>query len=276
MLNKITESNVDPWEFLEAVGSDNNNPTQCLKSWESRGEEEFAWDDVNNIALPLELVEKAQQEEMSYMKGKIFKVVKKSEAWRITGKAPLSTKWVDTDKTHGIGVPVIRSRWLPEGQRRCVQRYTATPLEMMRFIMSRQATHRKDGRERKSMYLDKKKAHVIPLFSICVAGARLLWESWTRGNFRSRSRRILRRKLFAMRTWNGTPPLKWWAAGWPKNVTTREISVSDCEKHARCGTLCKQLPGLRLNQSWSIELWQSTVMACLLYGCEVHFFSQGI
>ena len=49
---------------------------------------------------------------MSYMKGKIFKVVKKSEAWRITGKAPISTKWVDTDKTHGIGVPVIRSEWV--------------------------------------------------------------------------------------------------------------------------------------------------------------------
>ena len=42
--------------------------------------------------------------------------------------------------------------------------FSATPpLEMMRFIMSRQATHRKDGRERKSMYLDIKKAHVIPL-----------------------------------------------------------------------------------------------------------------
>ena len=40
--------------------------------------------------------------------------------------------------------------------------------------------------------------------------------------------------------------------------------------------LCKQLPGLRLNHSWSIKLWQSTVMACLLYGCEVQFFSQAI
>ena len=37
--------------------------------------------------------------------------------------------------------------------------------------------------------------------------------------------------------------------------------------------LCKQLRGLRLNHSWSIKLWQSTVMACLLYGCEVQFFS---
>ena len=52
-VEKITEGNVDPWEFLEAAGCDNDSPTQCLKTWESRGEEEFAWDDVNNIALPL-------------------------------------------------------------------------------------------------------------------------------------------------------------------------------------------------------------------------------
>ena len=37
--------------------------------------------------------------------------------------------------------------------------------------------------------------------------------------------------------------------------------------------LCKQLPGLRFNHSWSIKLWQSTVMACLLYGCEMQYFS---
>ena len=75
-VEKITEGNVDPWEFLEAVGSDNNNPTQCLKPLESRGENGLAWDDVNSIALPLELVKKARQEEMSYMKGDFFQVVK--------------------------------------------------------------------------------------------------------------------------------------------------------------------------------------------------------
>ena len=49
---------------------------------------------------------------MSFLKGKIFKVVNKSEAWRIAGKAPISTKWADTEKTHGIGEPMIRSRWV--------------------------------------------------------------------------------------------------------------------------------------------------------------------
>ena len=169
-VEKISEGNVDPWEFLEAVGNDNNNSTQCLKPWESRGEEEFAWDDVNNIALPLELVKTARQEEMSHIEGKIFKVVKKSEPWRITGKASISTKWVNTDETHGIGVPVIWSKWVARDFKDPKEKdredlFNATqPLEMMRFIMSRQATHRKDDRERKSMYLDIKKAHVLPLW----------------------------------------------------------------------------------------------------------------
>ena len=58
------------------------------------------------------MVRKARREEMEHMKGKIFKVVKKEEAWRVTGKAPMSTKWVDTDKTHGTAEPTVRSRWV--------------------------------------------------------------------------------------------------------------------------------------------------------------------
>ena len=46
------------------------------------------------------------------MKGKIFTVVEKSEAWEMTGKASMSTKRVDTDKTHGTGEPMVRSRWV--------------------------------------------------------------------------------------------------------------------------------------------------------------------
>ena len=59
---------------------------------------EYAWDDVNNMELPIEKVCEAREEEMKYMKGKTFKVVKKSEAYRVTGKGLISTKWVDTDK----------------------------------------------------------------------------------------------------------------------------------------------------------------------------------
>ena len=73
---------------------------------------EYAWDDVNNMELPIEKVREAREEGMKYMKGKTFKVVKKSEAYGVTGKGLLSTKWVDTDKSHGNGEIFVRSRWV--------------------------------------------------------------------------------------------------------------------------------------------------------------------
>ena len=103
------------------------------------------------------------------MKGKIFKVVEKEEAWRVTGKAPISTKWVDTDKTHGTKEAMVRSRWVARDfkDRKDKDRedlFSATPpIELMRFVLSRQATKRKDGIERKTMFLDVKKAHLAPL-----------------------------------------------------------------------------------------------------------------
>ena len=49
---------------------------------------EYAWDDVNNMELPIAKVRDAREE------------VKKS-----------STKWVGTDKSHGNGEIFVRSRW---------------------------------------------------------------------------------------------------------------------------------------------------------------------
>jgi hypothetical protein len=155
---------IDPWEFLENTKAEESGE-------EVKAEEvgEYAWDDVNDIPLPLDMVKAARFEEMGHMKGKIFKVVKKEEAWRVTGKAPISTKWVDTDKTHGTGEPLVRSRWVardfkdPKGKDR-EDLFSATPpLEMIRLMLSRQATLRADGKERKTMYLDIKKAHLAPL-----------------------------------------------------------------------------------------------------------------
>ena len=118
---------------------------------------------MNDIALPIDLVRKAREEEMGHMKDKIFKVVQRSEAWRVTGKAPISTKWVDTDKTHGTGEPMVRSRWVARdfkgpNEKDREDLFGATPpIELMRFMLSRQATRRKDGQVRKTMYLDVKR-----------------------------------------------------------------------------------------------------------------------
>ena len=152
---------MDPWDMLE--GGQEVGRLDVEKNWN-----EVAWDDVNDIELPIEMVRAARREEMEHMRGKIFTVVKKAEAWARTGKAPTSTKWVDTDKTHGTGESMVRSRWVASGfkdprERDRADLFSATPpLELLRLMLSRQATVRVDGRERKSMYLDIKKAHLTP------------------------------------------------------------------------------------------------------------------
>jgi len=193
-ISAIIEDGGDPWEimsstklwsrdtgeYLKTLEDHDEDHTakvwssdydECLKTLQGHHEmEEYAWDDVNDIRLPLELVRKAREEEMTHMKGKIFKVVKKPEAWERTGRAPISTKWVDTDKTHGTGEPVVRSQWVARDFKDPLDKdredlFSATPpLEMQRLVLSRQATVRPDGLARKMMYLDVKKAHLAPLF----------------------------------------------------------------------------------------------------------------
>ena len=165
----MVSGEIDPWEFLENTARDEGDGDMKTLEGYDYAEGEYAWDDVNDIALPLELVKKERKEEMGHMKGKIFEVVKKEEAWRVTGKAPISTKWVDTDKTHGTGEPLVRSRWVARDFKDAKEKdredlFSATPpIEMIRFMLSRQATVRKDKKERKTMYLDIKKAHLAPL-----------------------------------------------------------------------------------------------------------------
>ena len=130
---------------------------------------ETAWDDVNaNAELPIKEVKDARIEEMGHIKEKVFEIVKRKESYEKTGKAPKSTKWVDTDKSHGQGQVLVRSRWVARdfktrGERDREYLFCATPpLELLRFMVSKQATASKTGKVRKSMFIDVKKAHLIP------------------------------------------------------------------------------------------------------------------
>ena len=169
--------------FREAATSSGDHPQYSedadidqvmMEEWvhieqvEEREVEKYAWDDVNDIPLPLEKVIEARREEIGFMKGKTFEVVKIEEALRVTGKKPIGTRWVDTDKSHGVGEMVVRSRWVARDFKDKKEKdrhdlFSATPpVEIIRYMLSRQATKRQDGRERKSMYIDVKKAHLMP------------------------------------------------------------------------------------------------------------------
>ena len=101
------------------------------------------------------------------MKGRgIWKEVPISECWEKTGNAPVSIKWVDTDK--GIGEDVnVRCRLVARdfkgGDKDRDDLFAETPpLEAKRLLCSRAATQRRDLQWRKLMFIDPKKAHLNP------------------------------------------------------------------------------------------------------------------
>ena len=73
---------------------------------------EEAWGDDNEVwKLPVDEVRAASKEEVDYMVGrKIWDVRPIEECWRVTGKAPVSTRWADTDKGLMTGQMLIGSR----------------------------------------------------------------------------------------------------------------------------------------------------------------------
>ena len=69
-----------------------------------------AWDDVHGDELNMKLVRKAWKEEIDYMKFRgIWEICDEDEAWQETGRGPVSTKWVDTNKGT-TEEPLVRCR----------------------------------------------------------------------------------------------------------------------------------------------------------------------
>ena len=75
-------------------------------------EERTAWDDVKGGKLNVKDVEAARREEVGYMQKRgIWSEMPIEECWQKTCRAPISIRWVDTDK--GIDGHVdVRSRLL--------------------------------------------------------------------------------------------------------------------------------------------------------------------
>ena len=134
---------------------------------------EEAWDDVKGGALKVEDVKGARKEEVGYMvKRRVWVEVPVGDCWRRTGKAPISTRWVDTNKG-SEEAPDVRCRLVARdfkgkesGGRE--ELFAATPpTEAERLALSRAATVKRDKRglrvARKVMFIDAKKAHLNPL-----------------------------------------------------------------------------------------------------------------
>ena len=82
----MIEEDSDLKEFREAKRI-------MIEDFDKNHREDIAWDDVNNIELPMHLVKIARNEEAGYMnKRGIWTFVDRSEAFRKTGKAPIGSR----------------------------------------------------------------------------------------------------------------------------------------------------------------------------------------
>ena len=126
-----------------------------------------AWDDVHGGALPIEEVRKAQKEEVTYMQRmKIWELRPIEECYEKTGKEPVSVWWVDTNKGTFDHLNIRCSLAARDFKGKYKLRddlFAETPsLEVVRMILSRAATRRRDRKMRKVMFIDARKAHLNP------------------------------------------------------------------------------------------------------------------
>ena len=124
---------------------------------------EQAWDDVRGGELDWEQVQKARLEEVEYMRKRgLWKVVPRAQA---EGKKVTSVKWVDTNKGTEED-PMIRCRLVARDFRAADRDredlFAATPPWELKKLLMSQAAFRGDGRKRKILLIDVKKAHLNP------------------------------------------------------------------------------------------------------------------
>ena len=84
------------------------------------------------------------------------------EAWNVTGRAPIGSKWIDINKGDAVH-PDYRSRWVAQEIRRgkVAEFFASTPpLEALRLLLSHVTTSRTTGGQRRKVsFIDVRRAY---------------------------------------------------------------------------------------------------------------------
>jgi hypothetical protein len=136
---------------------------QAPASTNGNWNDDWCVDDVSGEFLDPQLVKAAREEEMTFLKTKrVYDKVPIEEARRITGKAPIGTRWIDINKGDEAN-PDYRSRWVAqEINRGKVAEYFAStpPLEALRMLMSHMASNTGEkGAPIKMLFIDVRRAY---------------------------------------------------------------------------------------------------------------------
>ena len=121
-------------------------PAQPVASEEATGQ--VTYDELTGEPLPADLVRASRQEEVEFMEGwRCWERVSCEDAWRLGGKRPLRTRWVDVNKGDAGG-PDARCRLVAKdfAMQRVDSLFAATPtLEALRLLLSNLASRGGSG-----------------------------------------------------------------------------------------------------------------------------------
>ena len=140
IMSKGKVDDMDIEDVINLVHADDEFEGNDIYSMDNAGN---YTDDVKGGSLDPAEVLKARAEEMSYIsKHKLYDKVPRSLCYEKTGKAPIRSGWVDTNKGTSKE-PNFRSRWVAKEYRRnaCAELFAvAPPLEALRMLLSRGAS----------------------------------------------------------------------------------------------------------------------------------------
>ena len=152
---------------LEMDGSDSDMPLLAADDVDDHPEDDFeAFDDAKGGKLDMKLVRTARAEEMAFVKERqVYEYASTKKCHERTGRPPVGTKWVDTNKGDDQN-PQYRSRLVATEVRKpwSEKWFAATPpLETLRLLVALAARGSpKTGKPRRILLLDVSRAHWYP------------------------------------------------------------------------------------------------------------------
>ena len=129
-----------------------------------QSETQLTYDENTGVKLPDDLVRKAKEEEIAeYHKHNVYTKCPRSEAFAVTGKAPIGVRWMIVNKGDENN-PNIRARLVAKEIKKDKRQdfFSATPpLEAKKALFSQCVSRRaKSGKALKLRFIDIKKAYL--------------------------------------------------------------------------------------------------------------------
>lgn len=128
----------------------------------------IATDDVTGKPLDAKMVRAAREDEMAELERlRVYDVVDLEECWHLTGRPPITAKWIDTNKGDDLK-PKYRSRFVARQIRQLhggssrEDVFAATPpWEAVKLLLSETVTNYDPSSKNKLMFIDISKAYLF-------------------------------------------------------------------------------------------------------------------